>query len=391
MNTTKNKLKVNVIIPCGGKSSRTGLSKNKILYPIDDVPVIARTITPFASIKEVTRIILPVGAPDMEKVNEILLGIKTLGYADVIITKGGDTRTGSVKNGLELVENDCDIVVIHDGARPFVKTDIIEKCIESAVKYGSGICCTRPTDTIAVAADDRNIMSIPDRNKILLVQTPQAFTTDNIQRAYSLIKEGEEFTDDSSVYLEYIGKPSYVIGESNNTKITYREDLEEFKNLRIGYGFDTHKLVEGRKLILGNVEIPHDKGLLGHSDADVLIHAIMDALLSASGNRDIGVQFPDSDAEYKDIDSIVLLRKVRDMIKAEKLAITSISAVIIAEKPKLMSFIPQMEARITRCLGINKKQFSITCTTMEGLGLVGREEGISARAVAILGNKNKLA
>lgn len=386
----KNKLKINVIIPCGGKSSRTGLSKNKILYPIDDVPVIARTVTPFASIKDVTRIILPVGAADMEKVNEIMLGLKTLGYADIIITKGGDTRTNSVKNGLELVENDCDIVVIHDGARPYVKTDIIEKCIESAVKYGSGICCTRPTDTVAVAADDRSIISVPDRSKILHVQTPQAFTTDNIQRAYSLIKDGEVFTDDSSVYLEYIGKPSYVIGDITNTKITYKYDLEVFKNMRVGYGYDTHELVAGRKLILGNIEIPHDKGLLGHSDADVLIHAIMDALLSASGNRDIGVQFPDSDSEYKDIDSIVLLRKVRDMIKADKLAIVTISAVIIAEKPKLMSYIPQMEARITRCLGITKKQFSITCTTMEGLGFVGREEGISARAVAILASKNKL-
>lgn len=378
-------MKINVIIPCGGSGTRANLNQNKILQPINDIPMLERTVTPFAGLKNVTRIIVPCQPCDMEAVAKCLQSIKQLGFSEAMIVKGGATRSESVRNALCSLEDECDIVVIHDGARPNVKTELIEKCIAAAVKYGSGIACVPATDTVAVIAGE-NIVDIPPREAIVNIQTPQAFNKDAILSAYAQIN-GESFTDDSSVYLRYIGKPYYVIGDKSNKKFTYKEDFDPIANASIGYGCDTHKLVEGRRLILGGVEIPHDKGLLGHSDADVLTHAVMDALLSACGLRDIGVQFPDSDPKYKDADSMELLREVREMMKTKKLVCDSLSAVIIAQKPKLMTYIPAMEKRLSRTLGMAAYKVNISATTTEGMGYEGREEAISARASVILKSK----
>lgn len=378
-------MKINVVIPCGGSGSRANLNQNKILQPINDIPMLERTVTPFAGLKNVTRIIVPCQPCDMEAIAKCLQAIKQLGFAEAMLVKGGSTRTESVKNALCSLEDDCDIVIVHDGARPNVKTELIEKCIAAAVKYGSGIAVTPSTDTVATIKDDI-IIDIPDRNKIVNIQTPQAFNKDSLLRAYSMIDK-EIFTDDSSVYLKYIGNPHYVLGDKTNKKFTYKEDFDPIANATIGYGFDTHKLVENRRLILGGVEIPHDKGLLGHSDADVLTHAIMDALLSACGLRDIGVQFPDSDPKYKDADSMELLREVREMMKTKKLVCDSLSAVIIAQKPKLMNYIPLMEKRLARTLGMAAYKVNISATTTEGMGYEGREEAISSRAAVILKSK----
>lgn len=378
-------MKINVVIPCGGSGTRANLNQNKVLQPINDIPMLERTITPFAGLKNVTRIIVPCQPSDMESIAKCLQAIKQLGFAEAMLVKGGATRTESVKNALCSLEDDCDIVVIHDGARPNVKIELIEKCIAAAIKYGSGIAVIPSTDTVAVIKGD-DIIKIPDRNDIVNIQTPQAFNKESILTAYSMIGK-ENYTDDSSVYLKYIANPHYVIGYKSNKKFTYKEDFDPIANAAIGYGFDTHKLVEGRKLILGGVEIPHDKGLLGHSDADVLTHAIMDALLSACGLRDIGVQFPDSDPKYKDADSMELLREVREMMKTKKLVCDSLSAVIIAQKPKLMSYIPLMEKRLARTLGMAAYKVNISATTTEGMGYEGREEAISSRAAVILKSK----
>lgn len=378
-------MKINVVIPCGGSGTRANLNQNKVLQPINDIPMLERTITPFAGLKNVTRIIVPCQPSDMESIAKCLQAIKQLGFAEAMLVKGGATRTESVKNALCSLEDDCDIVVIHDGARPNVKIELIEKCIAAAIKYGSGIAVIPSTDTVAVIKGD-DIIKIPDRNDIVNIQTPQAFNKESILTAYSMIGK-ENYTDDSSVYLKYIANPHYVIGDKSNKKFTYKEDFDPIANAAIGYGFDTHKLVEGRKLILGGVEIPHDKGLLGHSDADVLTHAIMDALLSACGLRDIGVQFPDSDPKYKDADSMELLREVREMMKTKKLVCDSLSAVIIAQKPKLMSYIPLMEKRLARTLGMAAYKVNISATTTEGMGYEGREEAISSRAAVILKSK----
>lgn len=154
--------------------------------------------------------------------------------------------------------------------------------------------------------------------------------------------------------------------------------------MRVGMGYDVHRLVEGRDLILGGVKIEHSLGLLGHSDADVLLHAIMDALLGAAGLGDIGKHFPDTDPQYKGISSVRLLERVAELLTEKGYVVDNIDATIIAQKPKMRPFIPQMEENIAKALGIDVSQINVKATTEEGLGFTGTEEGISSQAICAL-------
>ena len=225
-----------------------------------------------------------------------------------------------------------------------------------------------------------NIVDTPNRNEYITIETPQTFSVDKIRYAYE--HNDECLTDDTQVYEKFFGPVTLVLGSKANKKITSKEDLEG--SYRVGIGFDTHKLVEGRKLILGGIEVPHNKGLLGHSDADVLTHAIMDSVLSAGGLRDIGVLFPDTDNEFKDIYSIRLLEKVYEEITLRGYKIGNISAVIMCQKPKLKNYIPLMVECIANTLHTEKSNINISATTTEGIGLVGREEGISSKSICLL-------
>ena len=227
------------------------------------------------------------------------------------------------------------------------------------------------------------------KDNLYSVQTPQAFLVKDIKKAYSLAKD-KTFNDDGEVYSKYIGDIHTVKGDAKNVKLTFKEDfdvLSQTNACRFGTGFDCHKLVSGRDLILGGIKIPHSKGLLGHSDADVLTHAIMDAILSASAMRDIGYHFPDTDKKYKDISSIKLLKQVMKIIGKENYKVKSISAVIMAEKPKLLKYIPLITENLASVLKIDKSMVGIGATTLEGLGFVGREEGICVNATALLEKK----
>lgn len=157
--------------------------------------------------------------------------------------------------------------------------------------------------------------------------------------------------------------------------------------MRIGHGYDVHRLVEGRKLILGGVDVPYAKGLLGHSDADVLLHAISDAILGAIGEGDIGKHFPDTDPAYKGADSIKLLRHVMDLAEAKGYRIGNVDATVVAQRPKLAPFIPQMRSNIARALSTEEDRVNVKATTTEELGFAGRGEGIAAYSVALLEKK----
>ncbi|MBQ0099271.1 MAG: 2-C-methyl-D-erythritol 2,4-cyclodiphosphate synthase, partial [Firmicutes bacterium] len=309
--------------------------------------------------------------------------IKALVSNNAKVVLGGKTRTESVKNALNEIEDG--IVLIHDGARPFCSQRIINEIIESVKTFGSGITAIPTRDTVCMVEDNK-ICGYVGKEGLYQVQTPQAFLVKDIKKAYE--KAGKEiFNDDGEVYLEHISTPHLVVGDKNNIKLTYHEDFEVFNDLgvcRVGVGFDCHKLVENRKLILGGITIPHDKGLLGHSDADVLTHAIMDAILASASMRDIGFYFPDKDPKYKDADSILLLKEVLTMIYEKGLKVKSISATIMAEKPKLLNHIPNIVSNLSKVLEISTDNIGILATTLEGLGFVGREEGICVSASAVL-------
>lgn len=361
-----------VIIAAGGFSARMKGAKNKLLLNIHGRSVLENCILPFLKIQGLNKIIIATSLELFEEVNSL----SKLMSSKILVTLGGASRTETVKKALKLVESE--IVLIHDGARPFVTVDIIERVLESTKKTGGAIPTIPLEDSII--SINQGIRSAC-RDNFAKIQTPQGFNTKKIITAYN--QTSGNFSDDSAVYIAYYDTISKVDGAKYNRKITTFDDLL-VPECRTGIGFDTHMLVSGRKLILGGIDIPHKLGLLGHSDADVLTHAIMDAILSALGERDIGVQFPDDNKKFKDISSLVLLDSVLDMVKKANMKINNLSAVIIAEKPKLKNYIPLINNIFQEKLNITVDQIGISATTAEGFGSIGKELAISALATVSL-------
>ena len=365
-------LKVTAIIACAGKGSRSGQKNNKIFAKIDGQSLVFKTVKTFSEVKPIDDIIVVYASGEKEKIENELSSISK----PIIYIEGGETRFQSVKNALFTLNDGA--VLIHDGARPFIDKSVIIDCIKSVKAFGSGVVCTTPTDTI-IETDSKDNIVVSTRKNRYLAQTPQGFMVNELKRAYSLCNDENVFTDDAGVYTAYIGKCKAVINNKRNDKLTYPADFDK-PITKVGTGFDMHVLVENRKLILGGVEIPHTKGLLGHSDADCLTHAIMDAILSSISLRDIGYHFSDKDQKYKDISSMILLDEVLKMLKDKNYTLTNISAVIMAEKPKLSPYIDQITENLAKRTGLSKENIGITCTTMEGIGIVGREEGIACQS-----------
>jgi 2-C-methyl-D-erythritol 2,4-cyclodiphosphate synthase/2-C-methyl-D-erythritol 4-phosphate cytidylyltransferase len=364
---------VSAIITCAGKGVRAGFENNKLLQKIGDKTVLETTYDAFFSTGFFDEIIVTASETEIEIFKSLL--------KNAVIVKGGKTRFLSVKNALEKVNGD--IVLVHDGARPFIDKETIKNCIDTAIKHGSAITAVSSTDTVAKTKNNEKISCVLGKENIYKIQTPQGFNTKALKKAFNKAK-GDNFPDESSVYSKYIAKPYIVIGNESNKKLTFKEDFFETIPYLFGTGFDCHKLVENRKLILGGVEIPHIKGLLGHSDADVLTHAIMDAILASLSLRDIGYHFPDNDESYKNANSMLLLEKVLLMVKDKGYKVCQVTASIMAEKPKLLPHIPVITKSLSQALNISESNVGLTATTLEGLGFVGREEGICVHATATL-------
>lgn len=367
--------KVSVIICAAGKGERAGYGKNKLLVPLFGAPVLRHTLEKF-NMPEIDEVVVTSSKEDFAEISALCA---PFGYKTVV---GGETRTESVKNALGKVTGG--IVLIHDGARPFVSRELILNCIDSVKKFGSGVCAVKITDT-AVYAQYGEIHDTLERSRLYRVQTPQGFLTEDIIKAYSML-DGT-FTDDSSVYAKYICPPRLVEGEESNIKLTHKSDfpaeytaINASDNCRIGIGADAHAFCEGNEVTICGVKIPCGKGILAHSDGDAACHALMDALLSSAGLRDIGCYFPDSDEKYKGADSTSLLKEVVALVKAEGLTPVNVSITIQTEKPKLSPHVENMKENISRILNIPANCVGITCGTSEGLGFVGAGLGISAWA-----------
>ena len=366
---------LSIIITAAGSGTRAKLNKNKVLYETNGQTVLEKSVRAFLFLgDEIKEIIVTANETDKPTFESILSPVD--GRIKVVL--GGDTRTQSVKNALDEVT--AEYVLIHDAARPFVSQELIKNVVNRTIEALSAIPVLPFTDTMGFG---NGAIERTERVNCYSVQTPQGFKTDLIKKAYSMIKPDEAFTDESGVYARYIAPAEVVDGDKNNIKLTYPEDFAQ-KNTRIGTGFDLHRLVEGRKLILGGVEIPHTKGLLGHSDADVLTHAVMDALLSSVCERDIGYHFPDTDPKYKGADSMKLLEEVMKIVQKHGYKPVNVSAVIMAEKPKLMKHVPAITANLAAALGIPTTDLGITCTTLEGLGIIGEEQAIAVRCYLLV-------
>lgn len=370
------------ILLCGGSGQRMGAQISKTLIPLLGEPALCRALRTLR--RHADGVVLVIRPQDQAAIQHALAA--SCLTAEKMIAGGAD-RQASVANGLSVLPQDCDIVLVHDGARPLIDDQTIENVLSCVRLHGSGIASTPVTDTIKCAAPDGVVRSTPDRSALRAVQTPQGFSRSLLCRAHQEV--ATRCTDDAAL-VEALGVPVHLCeGSKRNIKLTTPEDIALAQFYlggmpRIGHGYDAHRLVEGRALILGGVEIPHEKGLLGHSDADVLLHAIADALLGAAALGDIGRHFSDKDPQYKGISSLILLEKTAAMLRDHGYAPVNVDATIIAQRPKLAPYIEQMRASIARVLSLPIEAVSVKATTTEHMGFEGEEAGISAHAVAMI-------
>ena len=369
---------VTAIIVAAGASRRMGFDKLSYRLP-DGRTVLETSCALFAAHPAVDELVLVAGGnrPQCE-------AIAAACPKPCTVVQGGATRADSVRNGLAAAKGQ--LVAIHDAARPFASEEVITQALQAAAKTGAAAPAVPVKDTIKVADKDGRVVTTPDRATLYAVQTPQCFDRALYLQALEAVS-GEKaslVTDDCSLF-ELAGLPvTLTAGDYANLKITTKEDLQKENTMRIGHGYDVHRLVEDRKLILGGVEVPYEKGLLGHSDADVLLHAVMDAVLGAAALGDIGQHFPDTDPAYKGADSLALTREVAKIIAAHGYKVGNIDATILCQRPKLAPHIPAMRKNIADAFGLPLDAVSVKATTEEHLGFTGEGLGIAAHAVALI-------
>ncbi len=381
-----------VILLAGGSGARMGAGCNKVLLELQGEPVICRAARAFSGV--VDGMVVVARKEDQQAI-QAALNASCAFDGQLHVVTGGATRQDSVWNGLCALPEDADKVLIHDGARCLVDEGTIRRAMEAVEKCGTGVAAIQAVDTIKQVDEAWQVTGTPDRAALRAVQTPQAFTVDLIRRAHlSAQAEGFQGTDDASL-VERLGHPVQLTeGSRCNIKLTTPEDiamaeamlqeLPALPTLRVGQGYDVHRLVEGRDLILCGVNIPHSLGLLGHSDADVALHALMDAMLGATALGDIGKHFPDTDERYRGISSMKLLEHVVALLAENHHRVTNADVTIVAQKPKLLPHIPQMRQNVAEALKLPLNRVNIKATTTERLAFEGREEGISAQAVCMV-------
>lgn len=392
-------MKTVAVIPAGGSGKRLKSHIAKQYLLLDGVPVLVQTLRAFQNSPDIDEIILALPAEDIVHIRQELVEKYSLTKI-VNAVPGGAQRQDSVKNGLDAIKGDCGIVVIHDAVRPFVTEELISRVVGEAKATGAAVAGVKTKDTIKEVGENDIVGRTVPREKLWLVQTPQAFQYELLKEAYKSACDEKFYGTDDASLVERMGKEVKMVeGFYENIKITTNEDMQTADALmkrktksalpRIGLGYDSHRFAENRKLILGGVEIPFDRGLQGHSDADALIHAVCDALLGAAAAGDIGRHFPDNDPQYKNISSMILLEKVGKIIKAKGFAVNNIDVTVLMEAPKLAPHADGMIANLARALKIPEESISIKAKTNEGMGFVGRNEGVAVFAAATLNERKK--
>jgi 2-C-methyl-D-erythritol 2,4-cyclodiphosphate synthase/2-C-methyl-D-erythritol 4-phosphate cytidylyltransferase len=329
-----------------------------------------------------------------DRVHDVIVAVPA-GYADrvsardrVRVVEGGARRQDSMSRAFAAVAPTVDVVLVHDAARPYVTTRLIADTIDAAARYGAAIAALPVRDTVkrAIRNADRHIVeeTLP-RDEIFLAQTPQGFRREVLQQAIEASASLD--VTDEAMLVERAGLPVHIVaGDAANVKITTGEELMNARTTttRIGTGYDLHRLVPGRPLILAGVRIPFELGLHGHSDADIVCHAVTDAILGAAALGDIGRMFPDTDAQWKDADSIQLLRAAADVVRQANYSVSNVDVTVIAQQPKLLPFIDQMRANLAAALRIDVSAVSVKGKTNEQVDATGKGEAMACHAVALV-------
>lgn len=383
-------MKTITVMLAGGRGERMGGSMNKVLIPLSGKTVLRRSVEAFRGLTD--EMIVVARQSDMDAIR------REAESADrdfpLIFASGGFSRQQSVLNGLRVASagpEDC--LLIHDAARCLVSPAVIRRVLDAVKGCGTGVPSVPVTSTCKLRDENGYVLHTLDRNAMAEIQTPQGFRADLLKKAFRRAeKDGFEATDDAGL-LEHAGTPVLLVeGDRRNIKLTSPEDLplalmylkEEEPVMRIGMGYDVHRWEAGRKLFLCGVEIPWERGLLGHSDADAPLHALMDAMLGGCALGDIGRHFPDTDPELEGVSSLLLLRKTNELIHQQGYSVCNADITIVAQRPKIAPYIPAMNRCVAETLGLPADRVNVKATTTEKLGFEGREEGLSAYAVCTL-------
>jgi 2-C-methyl-D-erythritol 4-phosphate cytidylyltransferase/2-C-methyl-D-erythritol 2,4-cyclodiphosphate synthase len=380
-------MRVTAIIAAGGVGARLGAGRPKQLLEIGGRSILERSVEAFDSHPAVseTIVVLPV---ELAASPPTWLATRR----HVRIAVGGVRRQDSVANGFDMVDAATDVVLIHDAARPFVTPEVIARVVEAAASHGAAIAAIPVSDTVKRGEKRDGHAVIADtmpREPLYLAQTPQGFAHHVLRDAIALGRTGVEATDESMLAEQAGHSVRLVDGSAANVKITTAEDLQTATHRlngteRIGVGYDLHRLVAGRRLMVGGIEVPSDVGASGHSDADVVCHAITDALLGAASAGDIGEHFPDTDDAWKDASSIELLRRVVEVLRGWGYSVVNVDVVVVLERPKLGPYKPRIAETLASVLGVASTEIGVKAKTNEGVDAVGRGEAIAAHAVALL-------
>ncbi len=382
---------VTAIIAAAGLGRRLGAGMPKQLLDLGGATILERSVGAFASHPRVDEVVVALPA-DLAANPPAWLGASG---PRVRAVAGGLRRQDSVANAFDAVAPQAEIVLVHDAARPFVTADVISRSIDAAAAHGAAIAAIAAHDTVKRVEGTAIAETLP-RESIYLAQTPQAFRRAVLRDAVALGRSGVAATDEAAL-AERAGHQVHVIeGDAANVKITTIADLEAARSAAgagppgsrdpglVGVGYDLHRLVEGRPLVLGGVAVPSERGALGHSDADVVCHAVTDALLGAAHAGDIGGLFPDTDPRWKDASSLALLRDAVALVRRHGFSVRNVDVVVVLERPKLAPFRARIEQQLAEALGVDPGRVSVKAKTNEGVDAVGRGEAIAAHAVAFL-------
>lgn len=378
------------VVPAAGAGTRLGGARPKQFLPLAGRPLLTRTLMVLEQVPQIQAVVVVCPPGGEEETRRVCLEPYGLGKVAAVVP-GGAQRQDSVAAGVAAAaELGAQWLVVHDAARPLARPELFARVLAAAAQTGAAIAAVPAADTIKQAGENDLAQATLDRSRLWLVQTPQVFRRDLLERALARAARDGFYATDEAGLVERLGeKVKLVMASRDNFKVTTSEDLalaqgRFSRTTRVGQGFDAHRLVKGRRLVLAGVELAHETGLLGHSDADVASHAVMDALLAAAGLGDIGQMFPDSDPAYAGADSIELLRQVVARLAAEGWQPVQVSLTILAQRPKIAPHYPAMRAKLAQALGLEPGAVNLAASTTEGLGFVGREEGMAAWATAVI-------
>ena len=377
-----------VIVVAGGTGRRMGAAVPKQFLSIGGRSLLDRTLSSVSASSRVDAIVLALPADAAPETCEAYRGFPKV----IAVVKGGAERHDSVRNALAAVPKETSIILVHDAVRPFATPGLFDRCAEQALLHGAAVPVIPIRDTVKTWDNAAGTLVTRDRAGFLRAQTPQGFRAVILREAYALAaREGRAGTDDASL-VEAAGQAVVGIpGEDANIKITLPEDLRMGAGLlsgdpdfRVGLGGDAHRLVPERELWLGGVRVDHPMGLLGHSDGDVLLHAVADAIYGAMGDRDIGFHFPPGREETLGISSRSILAHARGRMAAGGFGLLGLDAVVVCEAPRIAPLADALRASIAGILAVPEDRVGVKGKTTEGMGFEGRGEGISAWAVALL-------